>query len=130
MESENFSPELPYLQFEVAGNPRGATVLSLHNATTGKEAPVTADIRIDDNWRAGIVPVPGHPLQIIARDDSSEDWIAFREPRELGRLSYYTQQLVSNRQNLFRVGLAVLAVAITGGLFAGFHNRGFEKQRN
>lgn len=130
VESENFRPELPYLQFEVAGNPRGATALSLHDGKTGKEARVAADRPTDDNWRAGIVRVPGHELHIIGRDDSLEDWIAFREPRELGRLSYYTQQIVANRQNLFRVAVAVLAVAITTGLIAGFHHEGFEKQRN
>lgn len=129
MESESFRPELPYVQFDVAGNPRGATILSLRDVKTGKEARVTAAIRNDENWRAGIVRVPGHDLHIIARDDSREDWIAFREPRDLGRLSYYTQQIVSNRQNLFRVGVALLAVTITG-LLAGFHKQGLEKQRN
>jgi hypothetical protein len=130
MESESFRSDLPYLQFEVAGNPRGATVLSLRNVKTGKEARVATEIRTNPDWRASIVRVPGHDLKIIARDDSMEDWIAFREPRELGWLSYYTQQLVSNRQNLFRVGAAILAVAITSAFFAALYSEELEKQRN
>lgn len=113
IESKPFRAELPYLQFETAGNPRGATVLSLRDARTGKETRVRADTRIDDDWRAAMVRVPGSEPAIIARDNSAEDWIAFREPREMGRFSYYTQRIVAHRQNLFRVSVALLTVAIT-----------------
>lgn len=130
IESESFRPELPYLQFALAGNPRGATALALRDVRTGKEARVRPHIGIDENWWAGVVRVPSDHLQLIARDEGTEDWIAFREPRELGRLSYYTQQIMSNRQNLFRVGVALLALAITGGLLVRFQNEGFENQRN
>jgi hypothetical protein len=128
VESEVVRPKLPYLLFEVAGNPRGTTALSLLNIETGQQAPVTANIQIDDNWRAGIVRVPGRSLHIVARDDSTEDWLAFREPRELGRLTYYTGKIVSNRQNLFRAA-TVLAVAIICAIFAGLPSEGLEKQR-
>jgi hypothetical protein len=129
-ESARINPTLPYLQFVAAGNPRGATALSLRNVETGKEARLSVQTRIDKNWWGGIVRVPGHPLHIIARDDSMEDWIAFREPRELGRLSYFTEQIISNRQNLFRVGVALLAMIITAGLLLRFPNENFEKQRS
>jgi hypothetical protein len=129
LESGRINPALPYLQFAAAGNPRGATSLSLRNAATGKQARVAAQTRIDENWWRGIVRVPSPPLHIIARDDSMQDWIAFREPRELGRLSYYTEKIILNRRNLFRVGVALLAAVITTGLLIRFPNETFEKQR-
>jgi hypothetical protein len=130
MESESFRPELPYLLFAVAGNPRGASALALRDVQTGKEARFKPDIRIGDNWWAGVVRVPGDHLRLIARDEGMEDWLAFREPRELGRLSYYTQQIMSNRRNLFRVGVALLALAVTAGLLVRFQKEEFENQRN
>jgi hypothetical protein len=41
--------------------------------------------------------------------------------------SLFTQQIGSNRQNLFRAGLAVLAVTITSALFAAFYSQELEE---
>jgi hypothetical protein len=112
METEDFRPALPYLQFEIAGALRTGTSLTLRNEETGDEVRVNSPARLNENWRPAIVPVPGGKVHIIGNDDTTTRWFAFREPRELGRFGYYAQRAVANGKYIFIFGLVILTLPI------------------
>jgi hypothetical protein len=132
MESESFRSELAYLQFEVAGSLARGLSLSLVDDGTGKEVRVNSKVRLNENWRSAIVPLPGTKVHIIASDDNEKKWFAFREPRELGRFGYYARHAVSNGRNLLFFGLAISMLSIVNkpvGLFRLSLSRSFDKRR-
>jgi hypothetical protein len=115
-ESQSFHSASPYLQFEVAGNVRGEMSLSLRDEETGREMRINSKARLNENWRSAIVSVPGGKVHIVANDDSAKKWFAFREPRELGRFSYYAQRAVSNGKYLLIFGLAIVTLLMVNAL--------------
>lgn len=119
METATFHSGLPYLQFEVAGAVRGGTSLSLRDET-GKEVKVDSRWP-NENWRSAVVSVPGDQLRIKARDDSTTKWLAFREPRELGRLGYYAQVAVANGKYIFIISVALFGLMILNTLRGSSH---------
>jgi hypothetical protein len=109
METEDFRPALPYLQFEIAGALRDGTSLTLRDET-GHEVRFNSPARLNENWRPAIVPVPGVKVHLVGNDDTTTRWFAFREPRELGRFSYYSQCAVANGKYLFMFSLGILTL--------------------
>jgi hypothetical protein len=107
MESASIKPRLPYLQFEIAGYMRTGLSLAVRDNQNGKERRVVPTTRINQDWRRGRVSASGGPLRIVARDQNTEEWFAFGEPRELGRFSYCSELFASNGRAIFSCGLAL-----------------------
>ena len=51
-------------------------------------------------------------IKIIAVDESTSGWFAFQPPRELARLSWAVDQVVSFGVPLFSMGLALYAAGL------------------
>lgn len=112
MESASIKPHLPYLQFEIAGYMRAGLSLSVRDSQSGEERRVVPTTRINQDWRRGRVSVSGGPVRIVARDENTEEWFAFGEPRELGRFSYCSELFASKGRTIFACGL-VLCLVLT-----------------
>ncbi|MFN2475820.1 MAG: hypothetical protein ABR526_05685, partial [Chthoniobacterales bacterium] len=56
--------------------------------------------------------VPPQKIQVLARDENDSHWFAFREPQEVGRLSYYAARTVLHGSHLFAAGLAVSLLTV------------------
>jgi hypothetical protein len=111
MESTSFAPRFPYLQIELAGYLREGMTLDFRSATGDKQVRFSPATRIDTSWRSGFIAVPAAQVRIVARDENSSDWFAFREPREVGRFSYYAERLLAKGAFLCGLGLALLLAA-------------------
>ena len=100
---------LPYLEIPVAGdlNKPGLS-LTLVDAATGKATDVTPPQNPGGQWLNTYVKAPADEFVIVARDDSDTGWFAFKEPRELGRLSYWTVQILGAWKWFFAAGCALL----------------------
>jgi hypothetical protein len=87
---------LPYLEIPVAGD-LGADGLSLElvELNGGKVTEVRPDVMPGGEWANVHVKAPAGEFKVVARDDSDTKWFAFKEPRELGRWSYWTMKLLS-----------------------------------
>jgi hypothetical protein len=107
MESLSIRPRLPYLEIELAGYLRQGSSLMVQSDRTGKTARFIPTRQIFPFWRSGHIAVRGESVRLVAHDGSAEDWFAFREPRELGRLSLYAEWMVGKGKFLFFLGLAL-----------------------
>ena len=56
-------------------------------------------------WLNVHVRSPAGPFKIVARDESDDGWVAFKEPREMGRLSVWTLALLPAWNNLLVLGV-------------------------
>jgi hypothetical protein len=101
---------LPYLEIPVAGylNSVGS-MLALQDLTTGRITPVTPPDKSSDVWQSVYVKAPAGKFKILAAS-GTRDWFAFKEPRELGRLSYWATKLLAVWKWVFWFGLGCLAV--------------------
>jgi hypothetical protein len=85
--------------------------LHLRSATGDRDIRFVPKTRINTSWRTGIIPVPAAAAKIVARDDNPDEWFAFREPREVGRFSFYADKLVRKGSFLCLLGLICLLPA-------------------
>jgi len=108
-ESEVFHPQLPLLLFEQAAPTQKGISLQLRNEESGRTLRVEGKTRIEHSWRSVVVTAPGRDVKVIAEDDNSDTWFAFREPRELGRLSYYAGIAATQGKRIFLFGLTLAA---------------------
>ncbi len=101
-------PRMPWLKFSTAGDlglPGAAVSLVLREARTGA---VLAEVRTDgessDVWHSAYVPSPRVPFVVEARDESTAHWLAFSEPVEVSRPSYWARQAT-------RYGMLLMQIA-------------------
>jgi hypothetical protein len=82
------------LQFRVNGalHPP-ATSLVLRTADGREIAPFENDFSATDRWKRINFPAPTGPFQIVARDSSPTDWLAFTAPVEVSRWTWLTGKL-------------------------------------
>jgi len=104
---------LPYLEISVAGD-LGKPDLSLilEDQITGKTTPVRPARTPGREWLSVYVRAPAHEFKIVARDDSSTGWFAFKAPREMGWLSYWAMNLISAWKGILAAGLVCLCWAV------------------
>ncbi len=101
---------LPFLEIPVAGY-LGAPGLSLELLdSTGKSTPVKSALSADGGWQNAFVKAPAGKFKVVARDESTTGWLAFGEPRELGRFSYWTICLLRAWQYFVIAGLGCLVL--------------------
>jgi hypothetical protein len=97
---------LPYLEIPVAGD-LGAEGLSLElvELNGGKATEVRPKTVPGGKWVNVHVKTPAGEFKVVARDESDTKWFAFKEPRELGRWSYWTLKLLACWKCFVVIGL-------------------------
>ena len=116
-ESEPFALRSPaLLQFRVAGATAGPGVaLEVRDARTDLIfRPVALGTESGESWRTTYVQLPPGNYYLSARDNDPQAWLAFTQPVEIGRLSYWTPRLLRQGPVLMlaAVGLALLALIL------------------
>ena len=99
---------LPFLEIPVAGD-LGAPGLSLElvDLTTGKSIAVKPPLNSQGEWVNVDVPAPVGDFKIVAKDESANQWFAFRSPRELGRLSFWATKTATAWKYFLLAGFGV-----------------------
>jgi hypothetical protein len=106
---------LPYLEIPVAGD-LGEPGLSLEliGLKTGKVTPVNPPLAPGEKWSNVYVKAPAGPFKVVARDESGTKWFAFKEPREVGRLSYWARQMLKTWKCCLVLGVGCLLWSLAG----------------
>ncbi|HWA26840.1 MAG TPA: hypothetical protein VG734_14370 [Lacunisphaera sp.] len=82
------------LQIRVAGTLRPpGTSLVLRTAEGREIAPLETNFTSTDRWKRINFPAPAGSFQLVARDDSPTDWLAFTAPVEISRWSWLVGKL-------------------------------------
>ena len=89
MESNVVRTQFPYLQIETAGYLGAGMSLALRGERTNTQIRVSPSAHQNEEWHLNNVAMPDQAARIISTDSNSARWFGFREPRELGRFSYY-----------------------------------------
>jgi hypothetical protein len=112
METLTFHPNLPYLEFEIAGNLGQDTSLAAKSGRSTDTVRWLPQLPPEERtaWRRAYLSVSSRDAQVLARDNSLTKWFAFREPAELGRLSLYSEKIIARGRAIFLLGL-ILALA-------------------
>lgn len=110
-ESTTFTTSISgYLQFRVAGSGDAESIgLEIRDGRTGRAiTAVELGEPVGDRWRTAYVRLPAGSYFLEAHDRDPQRWLAFTQPVEVGRLSYWTPRLL--RQGPFvAMGGATLA---------------------
>lgn len=104
---------LPFLEIAVAGD-LGMPGLSLElvELASGKVTEIKPSQMAGTRWVNVDVKTPREDFKIVARNTSSTAWFAFKEPRELGRLSYWAAGLAASWMWVLGGGLGCLLMAV------------------
>ncbi|MDB6066326.1 MAG: hypothetical protein JWR26_2534 [Pedosphaera sp.] len=104
---------LPYLEFPITGH-LGEPGLSLEllDLATGRTIPIKPPQIAGEKWMSAYVKAPAGKFKILAADESRTSGFAFKEPRELGRLSFWTIRILSAWKYFLGAGLLCLCLAI------------------
>jgi hypothetical protein len=112
-ESAPMVSSLPYLEFQVAGNLcQPGLSLQLISLSSGQVTEVRPAHEPGNRWVNVDVKAPSDKFKVVARDDSATGWFAFKEPREMGRLSFWAAQAPGTARYLMTAGFLCLAVAL------------------
>lgn len=122
-ESAPMTSSLPYLQIQVAGD-LGSPGLSLElvELASGKVSEVRPNREPRGQWLNVDVKAPQGRFKIVARDDSSTGWFAFKEPREMGRLSFWAEKIVGIGKYALAAGCLSFALALGAYCFPSGRN--------
>ena len=101
-------PAFPYLRFELHGALRKNQFLKLETEDGRRGTGVRALGPAADGWRSVYAAVPSREIRVLARDDNPATSFEFREPTEVGRLSYYAECVLDRAFYLLAAGLATL----------------------
>ena len=85
--------------------------LKLVEEGSGKVTPIRPEeltLEGVDHWRSISVKSPQEPYRIIAADRSDTLWMAFANPRVVGRLSVITNNMISNSHAYWAISLLIL----------------------
>jgi hypothetical protein len=110
MAGKAWNTRLPYLEVQFSGylGERKDLALGFRDLRTNRLTPFKPSRAPHERWRTEYVRAPSDSFRLEAVDDNPDYWFAFREPIEVGRLSFYAGYLL-------RRGLLLL---LTGaGLF-------------
>ncbi len=103
-----------YLQFEVAGHLyMDENKLELYNPVSGKRhAARKNNLKTSDAlWASVSVKNPGPPTVLVVEDQCRE-FVAFRAPREVTAVTYWTEQFLKLAPWILGVGLSMPLIAI------------------
>jgi hypothetical protein len=103
---------LPYLEIPVAGD-LGTPGLSLEliDLASGSRVPVNPERPPGSHWQNLHVKAPPGEFKLVAKDESESGWLAFQEPREIGRLSMLAVYSLDSATMMFFTGIGLIMVA-------------------
>jgi hypothetical protein len=111
---------LPVLRFKYAGN-GGSHGKNLRIVVKSSEGavPILPDSWSGMRWKTVNIFRSSGPWHIEVTDDDPAGWLAFTEPVELGRLSWFAEKLLKYHRGFILAGVVTLAAgaALTGGRF-------------
>jgi len=107
---------LPYIGFKVAGHlHEGGSTFEIRSLSK-KSQKLTANDRAAETWSMVYLKSRGAGLYEVRASDKSETrWLAFSEPREIGRLSMYARILLEQYPWILLAGLGLFCVVAYGG---------------
>ena len=117
MRSEVIHPRLPYLRFEVYGSLGPKMSIDVQDEQTGR-----LNRWAKETWLGGrairYIAAGAGGVRVIARDEDSDAAFAFADPREAGRLSFYTEVLLRKSRTILGWGVALILCSGVMSLFA------------
>jgi hypothetical protein len=122
--SKPIATPFPLLQFRVAGTlhpPETSLVLRSEDGT--EIPPLNGAVSALDKWRRINFAAPRGPFQIVARDSSATEWLAFTAPVEIGDVSRVAGKLPRWWSWLLGCG-----IALGGGLAVTAWRRAFSAE--
>jgi hypothetical protein len=106
---------LPYLEIPVAGDLGGDRLsLELVELNGGKVTVVGPSAPPGGEWVNVRVNAPEGEFKVVATDDGGTKWFAFKEPRELGRWSFWTLRVLACWKYFVVLGVAGFLVNVAG----------------
>jgi hypothetical protein len=103
----------PYLEMEVAGNLGDPGIsLELVEIDSGRRTPVRANSKPGGTWERCEVKAPAGEFKIVATDNATDGWVAFKEPCELGRLSRWSIEAMEAGPTLFYGGIGLYLAGV------------------
>jgi hypothetical protein len=87
-------------------------MLALEDLATGQLTPVSPTSESSDMWHSVWIKAPPGRFKILATCGMN-DWFAFKEPRELGQLSYWAIKVLVAWKWVLLLGVGCLAVNIS-----------------
>ena len=112
MRSQPLTTRFPFLQVDIAGRKQRALSVDLVTPDQRRSSQIKRGESIAKHWRVGIAATPAETFELVATDDSDKAWLAFRQPREVGRLSVYASRLVKRGKSIFVIGCCLWVVAL------------------
>lgn len=107
--SEPIRLEFPFVRLTHAGYlGRDQLALGLRDESSGRSVALRPRRMAEENWRTEELAAPGGTVRLWAWDDDPEFWLAFREPVEVGPLSFYGAWWLRRSGTLLVVGLVML----------------------
>jgi hypothetical protein len=104
---------LPYLEFPVSGDFADAGVsLELVDLATGKATRIKPEPAATGPWPLARVKAPAGKFKVVAENRSATAGFAFKEPRELGRFSFWTVKLLDGWNYFIWAGLGCLGLSV------------------
>jgi hypothetical protein len=101
---------LPFLEIPVAGDlGEPGLWLDLVDTATGKKTRLGAPSTPGQQWVNTYAQAPAGTFTIMAGDENPAKWFAFKEPRELGRLSYWAMRIAMAWKFFIGTGAVFLA---------------------
>ena len=102
-----------YLRFDVVGHVGEPDVtLELRDARTGALLSRIASDKIPgDAWRGAFVPAPSGSFVVYARAPDNARWLAFSQPIEMARGSFWAWQISKHGLLVAEIALGVAAVS-------------------
>jgi hypothetical protein len=103
----------PYLQIDVAGDlGKPGLSLELEDIATHQRTPIVPRAPPGPTWEHCEVRAPPGKFIIVAKDESPTGWFAFKEPRELSRLSCLNIGFMRLGPAIFFAGIALYLAGI------------------
>jgi len=100
---------LPYLEIPVAGDlGQPGLALELVDSAASHTNTIRPPQIPGGQWLDVAVPAPVGPFKLIARSDTGTGWFAFKDPRPLGRLSFWAGRACAVWMAPLLLGFALL----------------------
>jgi hypothetical protein len=86
-------------------------ILGVHELTTGKQAFASPSVYAREAWADVQLPCPASAFSIVAADERADYWFGFREPVEVGRLTWTASTLIAVAPMVAAIGLLMIVLA-------------------
>lgn len=104
---------LPYLEIPVAGDLGQAGLsLELVEISTGKSTPIRPTRSAGRQWLNAYVAAPAGEFKIVGHNSDETKWFAFKAPREMGLLSFWSMRLLSGWKYLLLAGIVGVSLEL------------------